>query len=293
MQKGEFGVDMHLFSSLSSFMNAWRDYPAEENTVLGNRYMVEHMIGEGSYGLIYKCTDRKSGQVVAVKQARPSKGSYARNLLNREAAILKSLQHPNIPSYLDLFEDHRNNYLVMSYMNGDTLEDLIFEKDRKYREADCVSITMQLLELVLYLHNQGWVHLDLRIPNVLFQNGELNLIDFGLARRIGEPPPLKEPARKWFKNSGKISSKQPKRSQESEDLQDIGHFMLFMLYSVYEPEKNQNDIVERSWQEELHLSKELKEMIERLLQLREPYSGSSQFMNELRMLANANNFPSI
>ncbi|AWP27969.1 protein kinase [Paenibacillus sp. Cedars] len=283
---------MRLISSLSSFINAWRDYPAEKNTVLGNRYIVQNMIGEGSYGLIYKCMDRKSGQIVAVKQARPSKGSYAEHLLNREAAILKSLQHSHIPAYLDLFTDHRHIYLVMSYMNGDTLEDLIFEQNQKYQEADCVSITMQLMELVLYLHKQGFVHLDLRIPNVLFKNGELNLIDFGLARRIGEPPPLRKPTRPWFRHGSKISSERHKISQESEDLQDIGHFMLFMLYSVYEPESSQSVIAERSWQEELQLSSELKMMIERLLQLRDPYSGSSEFMKELRWLVNAKNFPS-
>ena len=72
-------------------------------------------------------------------------------------------------------------------MNGDTLEDLIFEQDMKYGEDECIEITLQLLKLVRYIHDQGYVHLDLRIPNVLFKDGRIQLIDFGLARRIGEP----------------------------------------------------------------------------------------------------------
>lgn len=284
---------MRLFSYLSSFINAWRDYPAEENTVLGNRYTVQQRIGEGSYGIIYKCRDQQSGNVVAVKQPRPSKGDYAKELLNREAAILRSLQHPQIPAYRDFFTDNRHTYLVMSYMNGDTLEDLIFEQDMKYGEDECIEITLQLLKLVRYIHDQGYVHLDLRIPNVLFKDGRIQLIDFGLARRIGEPPPLQVPVRKKFKADSSASSVQYKDSKESEDLRDIGHFMLFMLYSTYEPDhNNRGATVERSWQEELHLSIGMQNMIRRLMQLSEPYSSSLQFMHELQSLANARNHPS-
>ncbi|MGG3507869.1 protein kinase family protein [Paenibacillus lautus] len=283
---------MRFFSYLSSFISAWRDYPAEENTVLGNRYTIQQMIGEGSYGILYQCLDQQSGRVVAVKQSRPSKGHYARQLLNREAAVLRSLQHPQIPAYQDFFSNNRNCYLVMSYMNGDTLEDLIFEQDMKYEEDKCIEITLQLLKLVRYIHEQGYVHLDLRIPNVLFKDGRINLIDFGLARRIGEPPPLKVPVRKKFKRDSSASSVQFKDSKESEDLRDIGHFMLFMLYSTYEPDNNRSAVVERSWQEELHLTIELQNMIKRLLQLSEPYLSSLEFMHELQSLANARSHPS-
>ncbi|MBY0159852.1 protein kinase [Paenibacillus lautus] len=281
---------MRFLSNLGSFINAWRDYPAEDNTVLGSRYTVQEMIGEGSYGIIYQCRDQQSGHVVAVKQSRPSKGDYAKELLNREAAIISSLQHPQIPAYLDFFTDSRHSYLVMSYMDGDTLEDLIFEHGMKYGEAECLHIALQLLELVRYLHEQGYVHLDLRIPNVLFKDGRIHLIDFGLARRIGEPPPLRQPVRKKFQR-GSSSSVQYKESKESEDLRDIGHFMLFMLYSAYDPDDDPSAVEERSWQEELQLSEEVREMIKRLLQLSSPYSGSLQFMNELQTLANAKKPP--
>ncbi|GIO96965.1 serine/threonine protein kinase [Paenibacillus lautus] len=260
--------------------------------MLGNRYTVQQMIGEGSYGILYKCMDQQSGNVVAVKQSRPSKGDYARQLLNREAAVLRSLQHPQIPAYRDFFTNNRDSYLVMSYMNGDTLEDLIFEQDMNYEEDECIDITLQLLKLVRYIHEQGYVHLDLRIPNVLFKDGRINLIDFGLARRIGEPPPLQVPVRKKFKRNSSASSVQFKDSKESEDLRDIGHFMLFMLYSTYEPDNNRGAAVERSWQEELHLSMGLQNMIKRLLQLSEPYSSSLEFMHELQSLADARNHPS-
>lgn len=272
-------------SFLSSFIAAWRDYPAEVNTLFAGRYLVHEMIGEGSYGMTYRCTDQNSGCIVAVKQARPSKDGDARLLLSREADILKSLNHPQIPAFKDLFTEKRHIYLVMSYLSGDTLEDLIFEQGHTYNEHACVLITLQLLELVIYIHEKDLVHLDLRIPNVLFKNNDINLIDFGLARKIGEPPPRMKSRRKWLRKHSDFSSGDHKIAEEQADLQDIGHFMLFMLYSAYEPDHNQNDSVERSWREELQLSQELKEVIERLLGLSKPYTGSSQFMSDLKKLA--------
>lgn len=273
---------MRFYSFLSSFWAAWRDYPAERNAVLGKRYIVREMIGEGSYGITYKCIDRTDGSLVALKQAKPSKGADAKHLLEREAVILKTLQHSCIPAYKDLFAEGRNTYLVMSFFSGDTLEDLIFAQNRQYGEQDCVRVTLQLLELVRYIHQKGLVHLDLRIPNVLFKDGELYLIDFGLARRIGEPPPIMHSAWNKFKRDG-LCSGPFKEAEEQADLADIGHFMLFMLYSAYEPEKSSGS-KERCWQDELELSHGLQEMIERLLELREPYSDSLHFMNELRAL---------
>jgi len=274
---------MRLFSYAASFIAAWRDYPAEADSVLGNRYTVKRMLGEGSYGMIYLCEDRDSKEIVAVKQARPSKGHLAKTLLHREAAVLKSLEHPHIPEYKDFFTDKNKDFLVMSFIEGDTLEDLIFDQGRRYTEQECLRITLQLLEIVTCIHQQGVIHLDLRIPNVLFMNGELRLIDFGLARRVGEPPPLQKPKRIWTRTSRLDSSIPAKRAEENSDLADIGHFMLFMLYSAYEVE-NSPDQIERSWQEELNISAELKLMLERLLGIREPYQGSSHFMNELREL---------
>ncbi|MFF3924850.1 serine/threonine protein kinase [Paenibacillus lactis] len=274
---------MRLFSYAASFIAAWRDYPAEADSILGNRYTVQGLLGEGSYGITYRCEDLESKELVAVKQARPSKGPFAKKLLRREAALLKSLAHPHIPAYKDLFTYKNKDFLVMSYIEGDTLEDLIFDQGFRYTEQECLRITLQLLEIVTYIHDQGIIHLDLRIPNVLFKNGELQLIDFGLARRVGEPPPLQKPKQRWTRKSRLDISIPAKSAEENSDLADIGHFMLFMLYSAYDVDDDP-DQSERSWQEELILSAELHQMIERLLGIREPYQGSSHFMNELREL---------
>ncbi|MEK5057371.1 MULTISPECIES: protein kinase [unclassified Paenibacillus] len=292
---------MRFFSFLSSFLSAWRDYPAEINTVLGDRYVNLQLLGEGSYGMTYKCLDQKSGAVVALKQSRPSKGEYAEHLLRREKNILQALGHPQIPELLDFFVEDKHTYLVMTYLEGDTLEDLIFEQGCIYDEASCIEMTLKLLDVVQYIHKKGYVHLDLRIPNVLFQEERLSVIDFGLARQIGEEPPLGyQRNRKGLITSKKMrktrrpeTAKPPKSArsangaqfklaEEQSDLADIGHFMLFMLYSTYESEDGAD--TERSWQEELSISSELQEVIERLLELKEPYSSTDEFYHDLHVL---------
>lgn len=279
---------IRIFSSIRSFINAWRDDPSEEGTNLGQRYKVQEVLGEGSYGITYKCLDCSTGKQVAVKQARPSKGDYAVKLLLQEADIINGLQHPDIPAFIDFFRDKGRSYLVMSYMEGETLEDLIFGQGIKYQEKQTVLMTLQLLNLVEYVHRQGYVHLDLRIPNVLFHDGRLFLIDFGLARKIGTAPMLSKSSL-FSKLSAQRSSSIGKAANEQSDLYDIGHFMLFMLYSTYEAPETGTGMdlntrhTERSWQEELCLSADVKLVIERLFGIEEPYQSS----DDLRAALNA------
>ncbi|TYA10214.1 protein kinase [Paenibacillus faecis] len=275
---------MRFLLNFKSFMKAWRDYPLETNKTLAERYIVQELIGEGSYGLIYKCTDRISGSSVAVKQARPSKGSRAENFLKREADILKTVGHPQIPEYIDLFKDKNGAYLVMSFLHGDTFEDLIFDQGKRLTEEDCVRYTLDLLDLVEHIHQKGLVHLDLRIPNVFIHDGRLYLIDFGLARKIGEPPPRERPPGMGFPFI-RSSSGRFKTAEIQTDLFDIGHFMLFLLYSSFEPDDSPSSKAnDRIWQEELDLSDELRQILERLLELRKPYAGIHHLKEDLLRL---------
>ncbi|MUG86286.1 protein kinase [Paenibacillus timonensis] len=281
---------MRMISFFSSFAAAWRDYRLDSGTQLANRYTVRELIGEGSYGLTYKCTDETTGSIVAVKQARPSKGEYAKQLLVHEANVLKTLHHPRIPGYLDQFEEGRNSYLVMTFLRGATLEDLIFGQGRRYDEAESVRVTLQLLELVDDIHRQGFVHLDLRIPNVVFQEEELYLIDFGLSRGIGESPIALPLQGRWHQREH-AASRAFIPAEPQSDLEDVGHFLLFLLYSTFDtkrqsshPTHGNRQISESSWQDELHLSSELTTRVERLLQLRDPYAHVSEAIADLQAL---------
>ena len=107
----------------------------------------------------------------------------------------------------------------------------------KFSVEESLTIVKQLFEIVMTIHSHGIVHRDLRIPNILLRNGELYIIDFGLACYMKEQIPLDS-----IHNPKKIES-------YISDLYCIGHFLLYLLYSNYTPTRKK----ERCWQEELQL----------------------------------------
>lgn len=280
---------MSLWSSLAAFTKAWWDKPLEPGTRLGT-YEIVHLLGEGSYGLTYLALDHSSGSRVAIKQARPSKRARAKRLLAREAEALGVLAHPHLPAIHQVMTAPTGHFLVMSYMQGDTMEQLIFDHDQRYSESACIDIALQLLHLVAAIHAKGYVHLDLRIPNVLFQNGQLYVIDFGLACRLDEAAASSRPDTRWHRWLARTNDRVGKPVEIQADLEDVGHFMLFMLYSSYEPQTDHlsaSDAVEgqeRSWREELPLSAELRSVLERLLRIGPPYATAGQVWDELQKL---------
>lgn len=112
-----------------------------------------------------------------------------------------------------------------------------------------LTIVKQLLEIVMTIHSHGIVHRDLRIPNILLHDGQLYIIDFGLACYTKDQDHL-DPIRNPKKTESYIS-----------DLYCIGHFLLYLLYSNYTPTEKK----ERCWQEELQLPPNVENYIERLL----------------------------
>lgn len=259
---------MELERSWQKLLGIFTDRPKRQGTVVGDRYLIRELLGMGSYGLTYLCVDQQTGREVALKESKPSKGRLAARLLNRETDVLQHLYHPAIPKLLDTFNVRRRNYMVTEYVRGQTLEQLIFEEGQQYTERECVELAGQLLAPVAHVHQQGFIHGDVRIPNVIVRDGRVNLIDFGLARRLGEPllPELKHRMKD-------VPEPEDEPAVPEQDLQDIGHFLLFMLYSAYEPQKGSTPA---SWQEELRLTPELHEMLERLLGLRPGYAGGTE-----------------
>lgn len=267
------------FERWRGFLRAWRDYPFPEGAVIGGRYQIEALLGEGSYGLTYLCRDTGEGNLLALKQSRPSKKKLGRAMLIREHKILQVMDHPRIPGCRDFFVYKGADWLATDYIQGKTLEDLIFEEDVIYGERECLAVTLKLMALVAHVHACGYVHLDLRIPNVILDKEGLYLIDFGLARRIGEADPVLERQRNLK------PEELPERMQLppviTSDLYDVGQLMLFMLYSGYRPERNSE---ERSWREELTLSPGMMHILCRLLGEQEAYPDTAGFVREAEEL---------
>ncbi|MGC5775365.1 serine/threonine protein kinase [Paenibacillus pabuli] len=274
------GGSVELRRSWQRLLGLWTDRPRRKGTMIAGRYTIHALLGMGSYGLTYLCTDEQTGRDVALKESKPSKGKLAARLLAREADVMNRMDHPAIPDLLDSFTYRGRRYIVIEYIQGETLEQYIFEQGRTYAQRECLELVSRLLTPIAHVHEQGFIHGDVRIPNVILRNGQVHLIDFGLARRMGEPllPELKRRMRE-------LPKPDDERAAPEQDLQDVGHFLLFMLYSAYEPEKGRKPA---SWQEELELTPELRHMLERLLGLRPCYeAGAAELQAEIeRMLLN-------
>jgi serine/threonine-protein kinase len=245
------------------------DRPFPEGTRLQGSYVIERVLGMGSYGITYLCRDEQAGRQVVLKQILPSKryGSKGFPVHRYETELLAELDHPAIPKLLDRFWARGHWFFAMEYMTGRTLEDELFEDGITYSEREALALILSLLDIVEYLHSRGIVHRDIRIPNVIRNGEQLALIDFGLARRIGDPPTLiAEDLHDYA-----IEKRIKRTVAFSSDFYALGHFLLFLLYSTYRIEHEQAE--EKSWEEELTLSPATRRLLRRMLQLDEPYES--------------------
>ena len=249
------------------------DRPIKEGTVLNDHYEVLSVIGTGSYGIVYLCKDLKTNENRVVKQLRPSKRRNKKEveMFENEISILRTLNHKNIPMLFEAFSNNRYLFYVMSFIEGDNLEDQIFLSKKTFNEKESLLVLTHLLELVDYLHKKDIYHQDLRIPNMLLKNKELFLIDFGLSKhRVAVDP---------FHSSFSSSPNNQKDILEmkQQDYYDLGEILLYLLYTTYSS-KNKKAL---PWTEELSLEKETVYLLKRLLQIKEPYSNTSEISTDL------------
>lgn len=151
------------------------------------KYDVLGVIGRGGMGVIYKGVDPGIGRVVAIKMIT---GAFADDpeLLHRfyrEAQSVGNLQHPNIVTIYDLGVEDGSPYLVMEFLEGESLDALISTR-RALSLEEKLDIVVQVCEGVGYAHKRQIVHRDIKPANVMrLQDGRVKIFDFGIAR-MGE-----------------------------------------------------------------------------------------------------------
>jgi serine/threonine protein kinase len=158
----------------------------ERGALLYNRYRIIEILGQGGMGSIYRAVDDNLGVEVAVKENLFTTEEYARQF-RREAIILASLKHPNLPRVSDHFViDGQGQYLVMDYIEG---EDLRERMDRVpfIPEAEAIVVGVAICDAMAYMHSQRppVLHRDIKPGNVrIAPNGHIFLVDFGLAKIV-------------------------------------------------------------------------------------------------------------
>ena len=155
---------------------------------IGKSYEFIKELGKGSYGQVFRCQNKITGNVYACKKMNKKKIKN-KEQFKTEINLLRATDHPNIIKLYDIYEDNKYMYLIMEECNGGEFFDSLAKraKEKKmYTEKECARIFKQILEAVNYLHAHGVCHRDLKPENILFSNVAddscLKLIDFGLSK---------------------------------------------------------------------------------------------------------------
>ncbi len=153
----------------------------------GGRYVVVKKLGEGGKGIVFKCSDEMLDRTVAVKMIKTSLDEETSSRFKREAKTTARLNHQNIVSVYDIGDMDNHPFLVMEYVDGKSLDDVIREKS-VLSPYDIVRISIAIAEALEYSHKQGILHRDVKPENVMIsKDGIPKIMDFGLARSMDSP----------------------------------------------------------------------------------------------------------
>ncbi|XP_074659231.1 cyclin-dependent kinase-like 1 isoform X2 [Tubulanus polymorphus] len=145
-------------------------------------------IGEGSYGVVFKCRNKDTGQLMAIKKfVEPEDDPLIKKIAMREIRMLKQLKHPNLVNLIEVFRRKKRLHLVFEYVDHTVLNEL----DRCPRgvpEQTTKKIIWQTIQAVKFCHQHNCIHRDVKPENILItKNGTVKLCDFGFARLLTGP----------------------------------------------------------------------------------------------------------
>ena len=165
---------------------------AKRGEIIDNKYEILKQIGEGGMSVVYLAMDRRLNKQWAVKEIRKvasnKKNEVVIQSLLAEANLMKRLDHPTLPRIVDIIDDGKTIYVVMDYIEGESL-DKILESNGAQPQELVIDWAKQLCKALLYLHSQNppIIYRDMKPANIMLKpEGTLKVIDFGIAREYKE-----------------------------------------------------------------------------------------------------------
>ena len=156
------------------------------NDIVSGRYRILGIIGTGGMSIVYKARDEKNGRIVALKVL---KDEFQENVefvrrFRHEALAASQMQHPNIVKLYSVGSDGDVPYLVMEYVEGRTLKQVI-EKEGRLKSERAVTYALKILAALDHAHRNHIIHRDIKPQNILVDNDDnIKVADFGIARLV-------------------------------------------------------------------------------------------------------------
>ena len=219
-------------------------------------YTITGFAGEGRYGSCFRAVS-DTGNNVIIKRFKP--GIFEKNgrMKECEAVILSQLNDDRFPEFLGVINHDGFYAFVMEEKPGCTFEQLLFREKKRLSGTEFFSFGMQLIQIIRHLHEQGIVHRDIRIPNIIVDSsGRLSLVDFGLARFADNV-----------------------NCRYCQDYSYLGDVLLYLLYSSFQKKEGERG---GPWYSELPLSERQMVLLKRLMGIERIYGSIDEIENDFK-----------
>ena len=169
-----------------------------------NRYKVQKMLGDGTYGCVWRAVNRQTSEVVAIKKMKRKFYSWEECMQLREVKSLRKLNHPNVVRLKEVIRENDELHLVFEFMDKN-LYQCTKDRDKLLQEGKVRNWAFQILQSLAYVHKHGYFHRDLKPENLLVSSSPtggdvVKLADFGLAREIRSRPPYTDyVSTRWYR----------------------------------------------------------------------------------------------
>lgn len=262
----------------------------ENGFLLKERYRILDILGQGGMGAVYRAMDENLEISVAIKENAFLSEDYARQF-QREAKVLASLRHPNLPRVFDTFViDQQAQYLVMDYIEGEDLKDWISQQE-EISEIETLHIGIKICDALIYLHSRipAITHRDIKPGNIkITPRGEVILVDFGLVKVMDGKDITTTAARAMTPGYSPPEQYGDSPTDHRSDIFSLGA-TLYTALAGYLPEDSLSRVTGKAQLTPLrsynpHVTKKAADVIEKALELRfeDRWQTAAEFKQALK-----------